>query len=140
MLNRRSRDMGLGSLHDVSLEQARIKAKRCRALLDLKKDPIPHRRAADQDRALKEASAKIFAECAAAFLETHRAAWGNPKHAAQWENTLATYASPIFGKLPVQAVDDVLVLKVMSDPSKSESNEQRLARLLGADFSNRKFS
>ena len=113
MLNHRSRDMGLGSLHDVSLEQARTKAKRCRALLDLKEDPILHRQAADQDRALKAASAKTFDECAAAFIETHRAAWKNAKHAAQWENTLATYASPIFGKLPLQAVDDVLVLKVL---------------------------
>ena len=35
------------------------------------------------------------------------------KHAAQWEATLATYAEPIIGALPVQAVDTALVMKVL---------------------------
>ena len=43
----------------------------------------------------------------------HRAGWRNPKHAAQWEATLATYAEPVIGKLSVQAIDTALVLKVL---------------------------
>jgi integrase len=42
-----------------------------------------------------------FDQCAAAYIKTHRADWNNKKHAKQWESTLATYASPVFGKLPV---------------------------------------
>src|SRR5262249_53131241 len=35
------------------------------------------------------------------------------KHRQQWKNTLATYVSPVVGKLPVSAVDTGLVLKVL---------------------------
>jgi hypothetical protein len=31
--------------------------------------------------------------------------WRNPKHRQQWKNTLATYVSPVVGKLPVSTVD-----------------------------------
>ncbi|MGH7224519.1 MAG: tyrosine-type recombinase/integrase, partial [Gemmataceae bacterium] len=41
------------------------------------------------------------------------AGWRNDKHAAQWGATLATYAYPLIGELPVQAVDVGLVLKVL---------------------------
>ena len=54
-----------------------------------------------------------FDQCAAAYFKAHRAGWRNAKHAAQWETTLATYASPVLGKLPVAAVDVGLVLKVL---------------------------
>src|SRR5262249_48904751 len=37
----------------------------------------------------------------------------NPKHRQQWKNTLATYVSPVVGKLSVSAVDTGLVLKVL---------------------------
>lgn len=33
-----------------------------------------------------------------------KAGWRNPKHRQQWENTLKTYAKPIWGK-PVAEVD-----------------------------------
>ena len=37
--------------------------------------------------------------------QAHRAGWRNAKHAAQWESTLETYAEPVIGALPVQAID-----------------------------------
>jgi integrase len=42
-----------------------------------------------------------FKQCAERFIEAHRASWSNAKHAAQWSSTLATYAHPIIGNLPV---------------------------------------
>lgn len=112
-LNGKAREMGLGSVMAVSLEEARAKARECRAQLDRKSDPISLRKAANQARRLEEARALTFDQCAAAYIKSHRAGWKNPKHAQQWENTLATYASPVFGALPVQAVDEGLVLQVL---------------------------
>src|SRR5262249_50896286 len=43
----------------------------------------------------------------------HEAAWRNPKHAAQWPSTLAAYVYPVFGMLPVAAVDVGLVMKAL---------------------------
>jgi len=51
------------------------------------------------------AKAMTFKQCAEAYVKAHRAGWRNAKHAAQWEATLATYAEPIIGALPVQAID-----------------------------------
>ncbi|MGH8040594.1 MAG: tyrosine-type recombinase/integrase, partial [Rudaea sp.] len=43
----------------------------------------------------------------------HKSGWKNEKHAAQWTSTLDTYAYPVIGKLPVAAIDTVLVMKVL---------------------------
>jgi integrase len=59
------------------------------------------------------AKAVTFDECATAYIASHRAGWRNAKHAAQWTSTLETYASPVFGKVPVQAVDVALVMRVL---------------------------
>jgi integrase len=47
------------------------------------------------------------------YIAGYRAGWRNPKHASQWQATLATYAEPVIGGLSVQAVDTALVLKVL---------------------------
>ena len=41
-------------------------------------------------------------------MASHRVAWKNDKHAAQWPATLKKYAYPIIGELPVQAIDTTL--------------------------------
>jgi integrase len=51
-----------------------------------------------------------------------RLTWRNPKHAAQWASTLATYAFPVFGKIDVRDIDTTLVLNVL-DPIWSATPE-----------------
>jgi hypothetical protein len=62
---------------------------------------------------LAAAKAMTFKQCAESYIAAHRAGWRNAKHAAQWDATLATYAHPAIGALPVQAIDTGLVLKVL---------------------------
>jgi integrase len=107
------RQMGLGSLIDVSLAEARECAAECRQLRKQGIDPIESRRAAKAERLVAAAKAMTFEQAAAAYIMSHRAGWRNPKHAAQWKATLATYASPIFGNLPVSSIDTGLVLKAL---------------------------
>ena len=52
-------------------------------------------------------------DCRDKFIASHRAAWANDKHLKQWESTLKTYVTPVFGVLPVQHVDVALVLKAL---------------------------
>jgi integrase len=54
-----------------------------------------------------------FRQCAEAYVAAHKAGWRNAKHARQWTSTLATYAYPVFGSLPVQRIDVGLVMKVV---------------------------
>ena len=112
-LARKQREMGLGAVHTVDLALARAKAKECRLLLLAGKDPLEARKAASLTDALERARMITFDQCAAAYIAAHRGTWKNAKHITQWENTLATYATPIIGALPVAAVDTALVVKVL---------------------------
>lgn len=109
----KQREMGLGAVHTVDLATARVKAKACRLLLLDGKDPLEVRKASKLAEALEAARMITFDQCASAYIAAHRGGWKNAKHAAQWVSTLATYASPIIGALPVAAVDTALVVKVL---------------------------
>ncbi|MDP1649589.1 MAG: integrase arm-type DNA-binding domain-containing protein [Rubrivivax sp.] len=113
-LNGKAREMGLGALHTVTLADARDKAADCRKQVLDGTDPIEARGAQRLTSQAAAARALTFDQCAGQYIETHRSGWRNEKHAEQWTNTLATYASPVFGKLPVAAVDTALVLKVLT--------------------------
>jgi integrase len=109
----RVREMGLGPARDVSLAEARERAREARRLRRVGIDPIDAKRERQTAGRLDAAKMITFAQCAAAYIENHRAAWKNQKHAAQWEATLRTYAYPVFGNLPIAAVDTALVVKVL---------------------------
>jgi integrase len=109
----KERFMGLGSLDTVGLADAREKAADCRKLREQGKDPIDEREAQRGSAAVERAKAMTFDQCAEHYITVHRAGWRNPKHAAQWKSTLATYASPVFGNLPVGSIDVGLVIKVI---------------------------
>lgn len=91
--------------------------------------PLDVRRSIKQAEALERAKAMTFDQCAEAYIAAHRAGWKNAKHADQWETTLATYASPIFGSLPVADIDTGLVVKALS--AIWESKTETATRLRG---------
>ena len=107
------REMGLGSTHTLTLAEARDAALLCRKQRLAGLDPIAARQEARATARLEAAKALTFEKCAEAFIESHKAAWQNAKHAAQWGSTLKTYAYPVFGSLPVAGVDYGLVLKAL---------------------------
>jgi integrase len=109
----RLREMGLGPIHTVSLAEARQKALECRKVRLDGRDPIEARRAECVQVRLDAAKAMTFAACAERYIAAHKVAWKNDKHAAQWPATLGTYVYPVFGSLPVQAVDVGLVMKAL---------------------------
>ena len=111
--NGKSHEMGLGSLKAVGLAAARLKAAECRGLLADGIDPIAARKDERAQRALETARGMTFDDCADAYIKAHSSAWKNEKHIAQWKATIRTYVSPVFGSLPVQAVDVALVMKVL---------------------------
>ena len=109
----RRRDMGLGGYPAIGLAKARELAGDCRSVLAAGLDPIAARNEKRAAAAVEAAKAMTFADCATAYINAHEVGWRNPKHRQQWKNTLATYVSPVVGKLPVSAVDAGLVLKVL---------------------------
>jgi integrase len=112
-LNGREREMGLGPQHTITLADARVMATEARRMKLSGIDPIDARQSERQAKRLEDARAITFKQASAAYIKANKAAWKNPKHAAQWESTLTTYADPNFGDLPVAAIDTALVMKAL---------------------------
>jgi integrase len=109
----KERWMGLGSAAEVSLSEARDKAHIFRIQLRDGIDPLVTREAARLKAATESLTAITFKECAERYVVAHSSSWKNAKHAAQWTNTLKTYALPILGDLSIASIDTDLVLKVL---------------------------
>lgn len=107
-------EMGLGACGVVDLARARELARACRQLIFDGADPLGARRAVVAARAAENARRMTFDDCAAAYIAAHRGSWRNAKHAAQWTSTLAAYASPVIGTLPVAVVDTDLLVKLLA--------------------------
>ena len=111
------RNMGLGSQYAISLAEARKQAALLREQVKhptAPSDPLAARQDLRTAQKLAKRKHMTFKSCALAYIEAHQAEWKNQKHVKQWSSTLATYAYPVFGDLPVGVVDDALVLKVLS--------------------------
>jgi integrase len=112
-MNGRARDMGLGSYPVVTLAAAREKAEDWRRRRREGEDPIEARKAVQSAQRLADVRAIRFQHCAEQLIASQEVGWRNAKHRQQWRNTLATYAYPILGKVPVADVDTGLVLQVL---------------------------
>jgi integrase len=121
-MDKRAREMGLGSAFDFSLAEAREQRDTLRKLIKRGIDPLEQRAVEKQAKKLEAAKAITFRDAAARFIKDNRSGWKNAKHAAQWEATLKTYAYPVIGDLPVQSVDTALVMKIL-DPIWSAKTE-----------------
>jgi integrase len=124
----RRRDMGLGSVSLISLTEAREKAQEYRRAARQGGDPIEARRQA-------QAVAPTFEEAARRVHEAHAAGWKNPKHAAQWINTLQQYVFPHIGGKQVDKVTTADVLRALSPiwltkPETARRVRQRVAAVL----------
>lgn len=115
--NKRRREMGLGSVTEVSLKKARDAAADARALLADGLDPIDERKATEQ-AALAELEAEraasavpLFGKFAESYIDTHEEGWRNPKHRQQWRSTIKTHAAILLQK-PVNDItaDDVVAV------------------------------
>jgi integrase len=104
---------GLGPLHTISLAQARERAADARRVRLDGHDPIEAKRASRAAARLHAAKAISFETAAQAYIESHSNGWKNAKHAAQWTATLATYACPVFGSVPVAIVDTGLIMRAL---------------------------
>jgi integrase len=111
--NGKPHEAGLGSAITFSLKEARERARAFRQQLADGIDPIAARQKKRAERRLEMARAMTFRQAAEALIKAKATEWTNPRHAAQWPQTLTTYVYPILGSLPVQAIDTGLVLKTI---------------------------
>lgn len=121
----RRREMGLGSVNDISLARARELARAARQAVLAGVDPIEARRAAAPAPA---PPGKSFAAAAAAYIEAHEGGWKNAKHAAQWRTTLAAYAGTL-GNVATITAEDVRACLAPIWTTKPETARRVRARI-----------
>ena len=111
----RLRDMGLGAYPEVSLAEARERARKARENRRDGVDPIASRRAQRRAReqAAADADALAFQAVAERYIGRHEGSWRNAKHRAQWRSTLTSYVYPVIGKLHVAEIGRPDVLRVL---------------------------
>ena len=106
-------EIGLGSISNVTLEQARTQADALRKQLSNGIEPLQERQRKDNERKAQNAKFMTFQQCAEAYINAHKAGWKNQKHIQQWQNTLAQYVFPVFGDLDVKSIDTALITKCL---------------------------
>ncbi|MFV0643372.1 MAG: tyrosine-type recombinase/integrase [Sphingomonadaceae bacterium] len=126
--NGKRKDIGLGSLTDVSLTQARDAARSVRKEIKSGVDVLAER---------KKGALEVptFRDAAKLVHEEHKAAWKNGKHQAQWINTLETYAFPALGDSLVSeiegpAIRDTLAPIWLTKPETARRVRQRIGSVL----------
>ena len=125
--NGRRRDYGLGSFKDVTLNDAREKAREFRKLLRNGIDPLEAKRLAREIPTFKAAATAYHTE----WKRQRR----NEKHEAQWLSTLETYAFPHFGELRIDQVGTGHVRDALADiwlikPETARRVRQRIGKVL----------
>lgn len=116
------RHIGLGSFPTVSLAIAREQARACRVEIMQGNDPVEAKRTKAAQLRAEQAAQITFSKASESYIAAHGDAWRNPKHRAQWSNSLKTYADPIMGKLAVRDIGQEHVLKVL-EPIWKQKNE-----------------
>jgi integrase len=113
--------IGLGSLRDVSLAEARELATQNHRLTKQGIDPRIER--VKIKEAAKAANNIVtFERAAVLYIESRREGWKSKKHAQQWANTLETYANSTIGKLPCSSVTTDHIVKILT-PIWTKRNE-----------------
>lgn len=105
-LEGKRREMGLGSYPEVTLADARERARQARAQVAKGVDPI-------ETRGEEPEATPTFTRCAARFIKAHRRGWKSRKHGRQWCATLKTYARRVLGKKPVDMITTEDILTVL---------------------------
>ncbi len=112
------RDMGLGSFPRVSLAEARKAAQEAQRIAKAGADPIKARDAAEAERkvaqnAEAEAQARTFRAVAEACIKAQAPGWKNDRTDDLWRTSLANYAFPVLGDMPIAEIDRAAVLRAI---------------------------
>lgn len=115
--------LGLGSYPQLTLKEARERARKL--VLEARDgvDLLESKRARRQALLDAQARSKTFAEVAAEYIEAHSADYTNDKHRKQWASTLVSYAYPLIGKMPVASIEMTHILQVLTQETTGHDGE-----------------
>lgn len=110
------REMGLGPVADVTLEEAREKARVARGQLREGIDPLTAKREARAANLAAQKKTMTFSAAADAWFEAHSSRWKNDRFRKQVIKSITDYAGETLGPLAVDKIDTAHVLAVLEQP------------------------
>jgi integrase len=132
MIKGRRREMGLGSVLDVSLARAREKAAEARGTFLEGRDPIEER----AKTAEPESAPITFGDFSDALIDDIENGFRNEKHRKQWRSSLKTHAASLTDKsiaeIDTDAIVDVLKPIWLELPETASRVRGRIERILDA--------
>ena len=111
-------DLGLGGAAYTSLEDARKETAKIRKIARAGGDP----------RNERNKETPTFRRAAERVHEGLKPTWRNPKHAAAWLSSLATYAYPVFGERPIDKITTADCLNVLTPIWTSKNDTAKRVR------------
>lgn len=122
------RHMGLGSIADVSLADARIAAAKWRAIARDGRDPIHERERQRRDAAR---NLHLLEDVAKDAFEARKAGLRGEGKAGRWFGPLENHVLPMLGKTPVADIDQIAIRDTLKPiwKSKASTAEKAIQRL-----------
>jgi integrase len=134
-LRGKRREMGLGSLQDFSLAEARQRHRALRQQVSDGIDPLAERRQRNAERVAENAKAMTFRNCFEACLASHEDGWKNAEHRRQWRTSIEQDVLPVIGDLAVDDIGTPHIIKVLEPiwklkPETASRTRGRIERVL----------
>ncbi len=135
VVGNKRRNIGLGGFPDVTLSQARDKARLLKEMILEGIDPVEERRARQQALVKDQAKSLTFGQAARLCHDKKSSEFRNAKHSMDWISSVNRYAIPIIGSIPVSEIDLPHILKVLEPIWKDKTEtatrlRQRLEAIL----------
>ena len=129
-LQGKEKRIGLGSIHTVTLADARESAKAARKMLLEGIDPGK----ANREKRAAKISVPTFKEACARYISVMKCEWTNQKHIDTWESTLRMHIEPTIGAMRVDTIltgDVVRALETiwMTMPETASRTRQRVEKI-----------
>lgn len=128
--------MGLGGYPDITLAQAREKARELKLAIDRGEDPLEEKRARKREIQKQKLNTVTFEKAFIQYMKMKSKEFKNHRQALQWENSITTYAYPTLKNIPVREIE-LTHIKAVLDPIWEEKTETakriqgRLENVLG---------
>ncbi|MFC4953128.1 tyrosine-type recombinase/integrase [Acinetobacter puyangensis] len=121
-LKNHRRDIGLGSYPEVSLAEAREKARELKKQIRDGVDPLHEKQQRLNELRIQKQREKTFQECAQIVFANKARELSNAKHATQWASTIETYVFPTLGNRIIGTITKADIASVL-EPIWIKKNE-----------------
>tara|TARA_B100000678_G_scaffold285173_1_gene287859 strand:+ start:222 stop:1475 length:1254 start_codon:yes stop_codon:yes gene_type:complete len=110
----REREMGLGSIDDVSLDEARDRAVELRRIVRDGIDPLEDRQRTKREVIRKNRDGSTFKQVAERFIETKKAEWDEGGKSEQsWRGSLGKHVFPVIGDMRIDRIDRADIIELL---------------------------